>query len=304
METQVVNLLLKMFPAAGQIVPNGDDCAVLRTSPRTAITVDTHVEGVHFQWAWAKPQELGARFVGVVLSDLAAMGARPQYGVLSLLLPKKFAVNTVRRFAEGMAARAKAEGFSIVGGDVANGTSFSAVLTALGAAPKKPLRRTARRGDLLCVSGPLGGAGADLRRLMGGESFSPSRWLCPPSRLALGRRLAQSPGVHGAMDISDGLFLDARRLGSAAGLGVEIDASAIPLDHRLAAWGTPGSAPGGAKAWLAAVGGGEDYELLVAVKPGHIPAGLIPVGRFVSSGYTVLWQEKRFPWPKVGHLHS
>ncbi len=295
METQVVGLLRTMFPATGQIVPNGDDAAVLRTSSRTAVTVDTHVEGVHFQWAWAKPQDLGSRFVGVVLSDLAAMGAKPQYGVLSLLLPKQFDVSTVRGFATGMAARAKAEGFSIVGGDVANGAAFSAVLTALGAAPRKPLCRTARLGDLLCVSGPLGGAAADLRRLQQGQSFRPARWLSPPSRLALGQRLARTGGVHGAMDISDGLFLDARRFGNAAGLGVEIDVEAIPPDPRVSNKG---------EALLKTLGGGEDYELLVSVKPGRIPVGLIPIGRFVDSGFSLRWREKRIPWPKVGHLHA
>jgi thiamine-monophosphate kinase len=235
-----------------------------------------------------------------VLSDLAAMGATPQYGVLSLQVPRGFSIPTLRRFAEGIGERATLERFKIVGGDVTNGPAFGAVLTALGAAPPRPLLRTAKLGDVLCVSGPIGGAAADLRRLLDGEHFQPSRWLSPPSRLVMGQRLARLSSVHGAMDISEGLFLDARRMADAAGLGLELVGEAIPVDERvvLRPAGTSVSV------WLARLGGGEDYELLVSVREGRVPQGLTPIGRFVPRGFHVLWSGKKFSWPRTGHLHG
>jgi thiamine-monophosphate kinase len=300
MEKSLVTWLQATFPGAQGLVANGDDAAVVKTSPLTAVTVDTQIEDVHFRWAWGKPQELGARLVGIALSDLAAMGAKPSYGVLSLTIPKGFSPLRVRTYVQGLAARAKAEGFAIVGGDVANGAAFGAMLTALGEAPAQPLRRTARRGDWLCVSGPVGQAGVELKALLAGTQKRAPRWLTPPSRLKLGHLLAVTPGVRGAMDISDGLFLDARRMAENAGLGLHIDGAAIPVEPAV----RKALAGLSAREFLAALGGGEDYELLVATAPNAQVPGVVPIGRFVVTGFTVEVDGKKLPWPKVGHLHG
>lgn len=300
MENSLVAWLQATFPGAQGLVANGDDAAVVKTSPLTAVTVDTQIQNVHFRWEWGKPQELGARLVGIALSDLAAMGAKPSYGVLSLTIPRGFPPARVRGYVQGLATRAKAEGFAIVGGDVANGAAFGAMLTALGEAPVMPMKRTARRGDLLCVSGPIGQAGVELRALLRGKPKSAARWMNPPSRLKLGRLLAVTPGVRGAMDISDGLFLDARRMAEAASLGLTIDAAAIPVEPAVR------KALGNcdARAFLEAIGGGEDYELLVAKAPGAEVPGVVPIGKFVATGFTVKWGEKGLPWPRAGHVHK
>lgn len=300
LESRLIPLLHELFPGMGSVVPNGDDAAVVKTSALTAVTVDTQIENVHFRWSWAKPEHLGARLVGVVLSDLAAMGALPRYGVLSLQLPKNIDFKRVSGYVRGMARRAAAENFSIVGGDVAVSAGFAAALTAFGEAPPLPLRRTAKPGDLLYVTGPIGQAGYEVRRLISGDEFKAARWLTPPSRVTLGRELARTVGVRGAMDISDGLFLDARRMAAAAGLGLEIDGRAIPVDPKVRA------RLGDLKpeAFLKAIGGGEDYELLVAAGP-KIPLPMLaPIGRFVERGCSVRWEGRKLAWPKAGHWHG
>lgn len=296
----MVPLLRELFPGMGAVVANGDDAAVVKTSALTAVTVDTQVEDVHFRWRWAKPEHLGARLVGVVLSDLAAMGALPRYGVLSLQLPKNVDFKRVRGYVRGVAARSAAEKFAIVGGDVTTAAGFAAVLTAFGEAPPIPLRRAAKCGDVLYVSGPIGQAGYEVRRLVAGEPFKAARWLTPPSRITLGRELARTVGVRGGMDVSDGLFLDARRMAEAAGLGLEIDGRQIPVAPKLR--GRLGALK--PEAFLKAIGGGEDYELLIAADPQTPLPMLAPIGRFVKRGCSVLWDGRKLAWPKVGHWHG
>ena len=302
-ETQLVRLLQELFPGRrGTLLANGDDAAVLRTTSATAVTVDTQTENVHFYWSWASARALGRRLVGVTLSDLAAVGALPRHGVLSLTVPRELSSRRLKAYLQGVRQRAAAEKFEIVGGDVTAGPDFAAVLTALGAAPQSLLRRDrARKGDWLCVTGPLGGAAFELRGLLSGRRVRAAHWLEPPSRLAIGRRLARTPGVHAAMDISDGLFLDSRRLAEASGLGACIELERIPVDRRV------GKMPTGAakKSWLGLVGGGEDYELLVCVDPNTaVPRGLTPIGRMVARGFSVTADGCRLGWPRAGYLHG
>ncbi len=303
MEAELVRYLQRLFPTpAGTPVPNGDDAAVVATASRTAITVDTQQEGVHFRWGWAPPARLGARLVGVVLSDLAAMGARPRCGVLSLLIPAGVSLRDVRGYLRGVAVRAASESFAIVGGDVSTAAGFGAVLTALGDAPRRPLLRAGgREGDLLCVSGPVGEAAWQLRQRLAGRKGRLDRWLRPPSRISLGMRLAADRRVHAAMDISDGLFLDAGRLAAASGLGLELSLEAVPLTAplRRALRGAP------LDLRLAAIGGGEDYELLAAVDPRYpVPAGLTPIGSLGGPRQILLVNGDPQPWPAAGWLHG
>lgn len=300
METRVVARLQKLFPGKGQIVANSDDAAVIATSPRTAITVDTQQENIHFRWTWAPPEALGRRFVAVVLSDLAAMGARPRAGVLSLVIPRGLPEKRLWSFIDGVAECAATESFRIVGGDVTRGAAFGASLTALGDAPPKPLRRFARKGDYLCVSGPIGGAAWERAQLLAGKKIRSRAWLFPPSRIVMGGKLARMAGVHGAMDISDGLFLDARRMATAAGLGLRMFADALPVHPAVRKLSKTLSL----NAWLALVGGGEDYELLVSCAADQIPHGLVAVGRFSNNGFDVEISGRQVSWPKAGYLHK
>lgn len=303
-EETLVRRLREVFPGVGAIVPNGDDCAIFSAPPKLAVSVDTQIEGVHFRRSWASAKQLGARLIGVTVSDLAAVGAQPAFGVLSLILPPGLSHAWVLNYARGAAERAACEGLSIIGGDVATGRAFCAVLTVCGAAPARPMLRSgARLGDWLCVTGPVGGAARELHAHLVTEARKSAkrigrRWLNPPSCWRLACRLAADTRVHAAIDISDGLFLDAGRMAEASGLGLRIELEAIPVEAALARQRSRLALA----EWLRLVGGGEDYELLVAVeKP--LP-GLFPIGRFVANDRSIVWKGKPMAWPKTGYLHD
>lgn len=229
----------------------GDDGAVVRTSPRSVLVCDPVVEGVHF--TRADPLSLvGRKVVNRNLSDLAAMGATPDYLLVSLLLPAWLTREGRRRLVEGIRHAAREAASAVVGGDVA-ATPGPLVVTvcALGTAPRRCLRRDGlRAGDRLHVTGPLGGSrlGRHLR-------FLP--------QLAAGRWLAGQPMVHAAIDVSDGLLLDlAAMLAASGGLGAELDAAAIPI----APAAVRAAKASGRTPLAHALTDGEDHELLFNVR--------------------------------------
>jgi thiamine-monophosphate kinase len=205
------------------------------------VTQDALVEGVHFRLDWLSWRELGFRAAAVNLSDLAACGAEAEGLVVSLGLPEQTELERVLELYEGMAET----GVAVIGGDTTAAERVYLSVTAVGRSPRVPGRGGARPGDLLVVTGPLGGAGAAFRR--GG-------YLRPPLRLAEGRRLAAH--AHAMLDISDGLAVDAARLAERSRCRLVIELEQVPLAQG---------------AQLEDLGFGEDYELLAAVaEPGEL----------------------------------
>lgn len=256
-------------------VPAGDDAAVWRPPPGREVVVsqDAIVEGEDFQRSWIDPEALGARALQVALSDLAAMGAEPCLCTATLCAPGTTALGDVLDLQRGLAAAAAGAGCALAGGDVSAIRGPLVVdVTVIGTtAPGGALRRdTGRPGDLLLVTGELGGATAGLRVLLGEVAAPPAaaaRWtarqLHPAARLAEGSALARH-GVRCAGDLSDGLAVDAARLAEASGCGAELWLDQIPTDPDLRSALGPG--------WPeAAIGGGEDFELLCAVPAGRVP---------------------------------
>lgn len=246
-ELELTESLASLFGTRGRgvVVGIGDDAAVVRTSPRTVLTTDPVVEGVHFT-AGTPLALVGRKVVNRNLSDLAAMGATADYLLVSVLLPKKVSPRRRRSLFLGIRAAATAASCHVVGGDVsATPGPLVVTVTAIGRAPRRPLTRSGLRpGHHLHVTGSLGGAAAGhhLR-------FRP--------RLKEGQWLAGQRGVSAAIDVSDGLLLDLwRMLRASGGLGAILDEAAIPIR-------------GAAGASLAdALADGEDHELLFGVKPG------------------------------------
>jgi thiamine-monophosphate kinase len=180
----------------------GDDCAILPVSKRAqAVTVDPVIHGCHFDDS-IPPRAVGAKLLKRNLSDLAAMGARPRAAVVALTLDPRTRTDWLEKFYRGLAACARTHRVAIVGGDIAQaGGGFAASLTLIGeAAGARMLTRSgARRGDWICVTGPLGGS------LLGKHHrFTP--------RLAEGAWLAARPEVSAMMDLSDGLAKDVHAL--------------------------------------------------------------------------------------------
>ncbi len=255
----------------------GDDAATLAGEPGSVavVTTDALVEGVHFRREWTAPRAIGHKALAVNLSDLAAMGAQPRASLLSLALPDDFPLADFDAFLDGFASLAASSGAALAGGNRARSPGpLIASVTAIGAARRRRVLRRcgARAGHELYMTGTIGGAAAGLARLAAGASrehmdagmaAAVSRYEMPDARWRIGWMLGRSGTVAAAMDLSDGLAAAARDLAAASGLGVVLDAEAIPLDEAARAWG----ASSGQDALEFALGGGEDYELVLAVAP-------------------------------------
>ena len=310
----------------------GDDCALLRPAPdeELAVTTDLSIAGRHFHLDWHPAESVGHRALARGLSDLAAMGARPVAAFLSLALPKELVQNSkarsapqaereiwpspkgretprgpqaergiwIDRFVDGFLSLAQAYHVPLAGGDLAESTLAVADVMLAGAVTqgKALLRSGARSGDLIYVTGSLGGAAvgfaylAQLAAALKGDR-SRSRLkelprippksmavlrphLYPTPRVAQGLWLARNAMATAAIDLSDGLSTDLTHLCAESGVAVELDTDALPV------------APGANPAHV--LHGGEDYELLFTAPPAaRVPSSIegVPVtliGRIVS----------------------
>jgi thiamine-monophosphate kinase len=213
------------------------------------VTQDALVEDVHFRFDLLSWQDLGFRAAAVNLSDLAASGAEPEGLVVTLALPDDTELDDVLALYDGL----NEPGVPVIGGDSGRATQVLLSVTALGRSSRVPGRAGARPGDLLVVTGPLGGAGA---------AFRENRLVRPPLRLAEGKELARH--AHAMLDISDGLAVDAGHIADRSGCRLEIELDQVPL------------APG---ATVDDLGFGEDYELLAATTD---PLEFAVIGRVVE----------------------
>lgn len=251
----------------------GDDAALLRmpADAELAASVDTLVAGRHFPER-SEPRSIGHRAIAVNLSDLAAMGATPAWAMLALTLPN-VEPRWLEEFAHGLDDLARAHGVALVGGDTTAGP-LSMTVQIMGHVPRgAALRRAgAREGDVLAVSGTIGDAAAGLALELGAletdDAASASelrrRFDYPAPRVELG--IAARGIASAAMDLSDGLAGDLPKVAAASGLSAHVDIDRLPLSAALL------SAAGEDRAREFALGGGDDYELLLAVPPARFEA--------------------------------
>jgi thiamine-monophosphate kinase len=260
----------------GVTVGIGDDAAVL--PPDLVWTCDLLVEDVHFRRHTTSFDDLGWKALAVNVSDVAAMGAVPLGALVGLVVGEGVSAEDVEELYRGLAACATAYGCPVVGGDVSRGPDLSLAVTALGRTPTPVLRSGAGAGDVLAVTGPLGGSGAGWHLLEGRAALPAdvaahvaARHRRPRPRLAESRTLAAS--VHAMLDVSDGIASDALRLAESSGLAVVVDLDALPLDRGVAEVAAAlGLEPG-----VLAATGGEDYELLVALDPADVARAGVPL---------------------------
>ncbi|WP_242458114.1 thiamine-phosphate kinase [Halomonas sp. YLGW01] len=247
---------------AGVALGVGDDCTLLTPTPghQLAVSVDTSVADVHFPRE-APAAAIGHRALAVSLSDLAAMGATPRWCLMALTLDQADEA-WLAPFAEGfdtLCARARVD---LVGGDVTRG-GLAVSVTVHGEVPpgEALTRHGARDGDLLAVTGSLGGGAGGLAAWQAGERSLAdpllAAYLLPEPRLSAGQALRGLASA--AIDVSDGLLADLGHLCDASGLGVELDLASLPLAEGL----VPRLGEEGAR--QAALTGGDDYELLVGL---------------------------------------
>jgi thiamine-monophosphate kinase len=257
------DLLQEIFDRLGPVANGlGDDCALIDVGGRTlALSIDASVEDVHFRTDWLSFEEIGWRATAAALSDLAAVGATPigalvSLGVMGSGKRETGSVDPVLEIMGGVGACVASVGAKVLGGDLLRSEKYLVDVAVIGTVDRAVRRGGAQAGDGLWVTGALGAAGTALEALKKKKPLSTSlraRFAHPEPRISAGRWLA----VHGAtamIDISDGLAGDAAHLAAASNLALDLSLERIPC------W--PGVEP------LAAVGSGEEYELLVAL-PGE-----------------------------------
>ncbi len=272
----------------------GDDCALLhpRRGEELAITTDLSIADRHFRLDWHPPESVGHRVLARGLSDLAAMGARPIAAFLSLGLPRGLTRARgrgkpwIEGFFDGFFALAQACSTPLAGGDLAESPIALADIVLVGSVPrgKALLRSGARPGDLLYVTGSLGGAAAGLAQLGELQAAKTNRarladiparirpllspHLYPQPRIATGLWLQRRGLPAAALDLSDGLSTDLAHLCAESGVAAEVDAAALPIHP--------------AATLAQALHGGEDYELLFTAPPAvRMPCAIagVPVTR-------------------------
>ena len=249
------------------LVGIGDDGAVLAPdSGRDLITViDTLVEDVHFP-ASLSPDAIGYRSAAVNLSDLAAMGARPRWMTLALTLDEANH-KWLEGFAAGLFDASQEHAVSLVGGDTTRGKQkvISIQVTGDIATGMSIKRSTAIDGDLIFVSGTIGDAAAGLTFIENDDvssdekQFLANRFRRPSARVALGQALTGLASA--AIDISDGLFADTKKLIDKSQVGATIETESIPISPAL------NSTVSGDEALHYMLSGGDDYELCFTIRP-------------------------------------
>lgn len=257
------------------VIGSGDDAAVTEPEGVTVTSVDAFVEGVHFRRDTAPLDSIGRKGMAAALSDLAAMGAAPGEAYVQLGLPQDLDESGSVELAMGLGRAAAANGVAVIGGDLTRAPVLLLALTVVGhaaAADELVLRSGARPGDVVAVTGEVGGAAAGLLLLQRpelAEGLSEDatdslrrRQLEPSPRLAAGQALAQA-GATAMIDVSDGLGGDAQHIARASGVGIAIDLESLPAQA-----GVDGVARAAdADPWDLMSAGGEDYELLATVPP-------------------------------------
>lgn len=265
-EFDLIRRFLEQSAAPGPdvVVGPGDDCAVF-TAPRTAVSVDLAMEGVHFRREWLTPEEIGYRATAASLSDLAAMAATPIGVLASLAIPADEVPEYAARVMAGVREGVEGVGGTLMGGDLVRSVGPLVLdIVALGAAPHPVLRSGARPGDELWVTGTLGGAAAAVAAWLAGAEPDPDArrtFAHPVPRLREARWLAERGALHALLDLSDGLAGDVRHLAAASKVGILIDAARVPIHPAAARTG---------RGLDLALTGGEDYELLFAAPPGAV----------------------------------
>ncbi len=280
----------------------GDDCAVLKDREKyTLLTTDMLVEGDHFDRDWQTPWQIGWKSVVANVSDIAAMGGLPTYGLLSIAFPGDTTVSFTDDLFDGIKAASSEYGLKVVGGDTTHGDDLTINLTMIGEVEENYLcmRGDAEVGDKICVSGDLGKSWAGLELLRAGEEGYTDYYLRPECKLKYAREIA--PHVNAMIDVSDGLASETTHISEESGIGAEIVKENIPISERTKRTGDQLNKD----PYQWALSGGEDFELVFTVLPEKLDlleeVDPIVVGEMIDEGlYLVDGERKRL---KGGYDH-
>jgi thiamine-monophosphate kinase len=285
----------------------GDDAAVVPTGEGDfrAFTTDALVEGEHFRLDWSTPYQVGVKTLECNVSDVAAMGAVPEFLLLNLVIRDGLSVEDVREVYRGIRDGCDRYGITLLGGDTTKGPVLMLSATLTGRTKRPVLRSGAKVGDLVCVTGDVGAASAAVR-LLGG--LAGDTWGLPPlltrvtelfprllqrhaePRCRLDAAAVLGPVANAMIDVSDGVGSEVRHICSRSGVGAVIEAAALPIATDT----LEAAATLGATGLALALSGGEDYELLCTLAPEALAAvqsslrDLTVIGEIVPADVGVL----------------
>lgn len=279
-EFELLAKLRERLPPGGSRVRlgSGDDAAVTVPGGATATSVDAIVEGVHFRRGETGLEKIGRKALATALSDLAAMGAEAGEAYVVVGAPEELGEEDLLALLDGMLDLAATTETTLAGGDLTRAPVLTLAVTVVGHAADPDAfvtRAGAEPGDLVVLTGEIGGAGAG-RLLLDDSDLAAAlpaataerlraRQLDPSPRLRSGQALAAA-GAGAMIDLSDGLAGDAAHLAAASGVALKIEAGQLHLEDGVAAVATAA----GLDPLKLAVSGGEDYELLATLPPGAL----------------------------------
>lgn len=279
----------------------GDDAAAAVISPGMALlsTADLLTEGVHFDLGWSDAYSLGKKSLAVNLSDIAAMGGRPRYALLSLAIPANMPLEFMDSFVNGFLEQAGKYGVTLIGGDTSASQGGLLISVALlgEQLPEQIVRRSgAREEELICVSGTLGDAALGLQLLRAGsrQGDAVRAHLDPVPRVELGRKLAEAGIASAMIDISDGFAADLGHILAASGTGARVNVDLLPRSVAF----RDAVAEDSSGYTMLPLTGGEDYELLFTLPAARYAAAralaatagttVTEVGRITAGGGLLL----------------
>lgn len=260
----------------------GDDAAVLEfNNQQTLVTTDLLMEGVHFDLVYTPMKHLGYKAAIVNFSDIYAMNGTPKQITVSLAVSKRFCIEDLDLFYEGLQLACQLHGVDIVGGDTTSSVTGLAIsITCIGVADKEQVtyRNGAKETDLICVSGDLGAAYMGLQLLerekavfegqkeinpdFSGKEYLLERQLKPEARKDIIEELSKA-GIRptAMMDISDGLSSELMHICTQSNVGCRVYEERIPIDYQTAVMAEELNM----NVTTCALNGGEDYELLFTI---------------------------------------
>lgn len=285
----------------------GDDCAVVEVGNELLLfSCDAFLEGRHYDASWMSPVDVGHKAAASALSDIAAMGGIPLYALVTLAADPGREVQELRNIYEGMTRLFQDSQCALIGGDTVSSTGgLMLSVTVIGKAENGRVlyRSGICPGDVILVTGHPGASALGLHALLQGHE-APTSLLDahrrPTPRLKEALWLSRSSAVHAMMDVSDGVVQDLQHMAKCSALSIEVNSAAIPLSEDQGSY----SETQGISALDAALYGGEDYELILAVAPEaiqslqaefqkHFSLPLTVIGRAVEGAPQVLVDQEQ-----------
>lgn len=287
------------------LVGIGDDAAIIKYGKRLLIlTTDIFVESDHFNLKWSKPEQVGIKVIEANVSDIAAMGGKPKYALISLVLGRGTPLEFVDALYSGIYSSCKKYNIDVIGGDITHGRQVVVNVAMIGEVEKKNLclRSNAKPGDLIMVSGSLGKSAAGLNLLLKkkkGFDRIKRFHLEPKAQLEKGRRLARF--VNAMEDVSDGLASEVRNICLESKVGAVIYSNKIPITEET----FRAASVAGKNAVDYALYGGEDFELVFTVPNRNLKKVKGFVVGEITKGRKIILQrdKKRKQLKKFGYDH-